>query len=414
MKDKAHNQKLENSNKDFFPDGTEINPWFYENEAPQLKNLRKQYFLTDFGVLDDGKIHTEEFQNLIDFVSEKNGGVIVVPAGIFLTGAVYLKKNVNLFIAKNGMIKGSDDISDYPVCETRIEGENCKYFPALINALNLENVNIFGEGAIDGNGLRSWKAFWLRREWNPSCTNKDEQRARLLFLSNCKNVVISGIHFQNPQFWTVHLYKSSFVKISGCSFFSPKEPVKAPSTDAVDIDACSDILIKNCRMEVNDDAVALKGGKGPDADKLKENGANERIIIEDCDYGFCHGCLTLGSESVHDKNIILRRIRVKNALNLLWLKMRPDTPQLYEYVDVEEISGNVTNFLTILPWTQFFDLKGKPKPPVSRAEHITMKNCKIKCKLAYNIEKNDEQYLLSDFKLENLDLDAENSGYSIK
>lgn len=62
-------------------------------------------------------------------------------------------------------------------------------------------------------------------------------------------------------------------------------------------------------MEVNDDSVVLKGGKGPWADSQPENGSNERILVEDCVYGFCHGCLTCGSESVHNRNLIMRRIQ---------------------------------------------------------------------------------------------------------
>lgn len=102
----------------------------------------------------------------------------------------------------------------------------------------------------------------------------------------------------------------------------------------IDIDVCQDVLVKNCYLEVNDDSVVLKGGKGPWADTAPENGSNERIIVEDCVYGFCHGCLTCGSESVHNKNIIVRRIKVLAGSNLLWLKMRPDTPQHYEYITV--------------------------------------------------------------------------------
>lgn len=90
-------------------------------------------------------------------------------------------------------------------------------------------------------------------------------------------------------------------------------------------------------MEVNDDSAVLKGGKGPWADRMPENGSNERILIEDCIYGFCHGCLTCGSESVHNRNIILRRGRILDGMNLLWLKMRPDTPQHYEYITVEDM-----------------------------------------------------------------------------
>ena len=105
--------------------------------------------------------------------------MIVVPAGIYLTGSLYFKQGVNLYVAAGGTLKGSDDIADYDLQETRIEGESCLYFTTLINADGLDGFTMCGPGTIDGNGLRSWKAFWLRRSWNPQCTNKDEQRLRL-------------------------------------------------------------------------------------------------------------------------------------------------------------------------------------------------------------------------------------------
>ncbi len=85
-------------------------------------------------------------------------------------------------------------------------------------------------------------------------------------------------------------------------------------------------------MSVNDDAIALKGGKGPWADRVPNNGANTNIIIEDCEFGFCHSALTCGSEAIHNRNIIMRNCHVSEASRVLWLKMRPDTPQLYEYI----------------------------------------------------------------------------------
>ena len=85
------------------------------------------------------------------------------------------------------------------------------------------------------------------------------------------------------------------------------------------------------------------------------------IRDRDCTYGFCHGCLTCGSESVHNKNIILRRINIKEGKNLLWLKMRPDTPQHYEYISVEDINGKIDSFININPWTQFYDLKDRER-----------------------------------------------------
>lgn len=396
---------------EFFPDGSLIDKWFYNTDIPELSELGKQYVLTDYHIHDDGKVYTKEIQDLIDTAAKQGGGVIVVPSGTYLSGALWFTQGVHLYIAEGGVLKGSDDISDYPVCETRIEGENCKYFAALINVENVDGFTMTGPGTIDGNGLKSWKTFWLRREWNPKCTNKDEQRPRLVYIANCSNVLVAGLHLRNAHFWTNHIYKSNHIKYLNCHIYSPAKPVKAPSTDAIDLDVCTDVLVKNCYMEVNDDAVVLKGGKGPWADEAPENGANERIIIEDCHYGFCHGCLTLGSESVHNRNVIMRRGKVTDANNLLWLKLRPDTPQHYEYILVENIEGAVLNFLNINPWKQFFDLKGRKDMPPSLVEHITMRNCSCKCLTCYNVTPKEEQYKLSDFIFENNKVDAKNIGY---
>ncbi len=398
---------MSESSTEFFPDGiTPVDNWFYDSDFTNPPHKQK-FYAKNFGAVDDGKIHTREIQGAIDFIASSGGGTLIFNGGTVLSGALFFKKDVSLCIEKDAVLKGSDDICDYPVCETRIEGQTCNYFPALINADQADGFAIFGGGTIDGNGLRSWKAFWLRREWNPECTNKDEQRARLIFISNSRDVTISGVRLQNSQFWTTHFYKCSRVKILSCQFFSPASPVPAPSTDAIDLDACKDVLIKNCSIEVNDDAVALKGGKGPYADTAAENGSNERIIIEDCTYGFCHGCLTLGSESIHNKNIIMRRIEAVSGYNLLWLKMRPDTPQLYEHILVEDITARVKNFITIKPWTQFFDLQGRKEIPRSKTQHLTVRRCNCTCETAYNIEENDSQYELSDFNFEDITIKEE-------
>ena len=401
-----------NKTQEFFPDGTPVDEWFYDTHVPSLRELGRQYVLTQHNILDDGKVHTAEIQHLIDTVAEDGGGVIVVPAGTYLTGSLFFRQGVNLYVTEGGMLKGSDDISDYVVCETRIEGETCQYFAALINADGLDGFTMCGPGTIDGNGLKAWKAFWLRRSWNPKCTNKDEQRPRLVYISNCTNVIVADLHLQNSHFWTNHIYRSNHVKYLNCKIFAPASPVKAPSTDAIDIDACSDFLVKNCYMEVNDDAVVLKGGKGPWADTAPENGSNERVIIEDCTYGFCHGCLTCGSESIHNRNIILRRITVSSGSNLLWLKLRPDTPQHYEYITVEDINGSVKNFININPWTQFYDLKGRQDKPLSVAEHITMRNCSCHCQKYFHVTPREDQYRLSDFTFENLHIITNENNFS--
>lgn len=409
--------------KDLWPDGTEISSWFKDVAPVDISKYGKQYRITDYGVVNDGRIHTTEFQALIDMVAKNGGGVIVVPEGTYMTGALFFRQGVHLHIYDGGMILGSSNPSDYPLLKTRIEGETCLYYSALINADNLDGFTISGKGTIDGNGYTYWKHFWERRSWNPKCTNKDEQRPRLVYVSNCKNVQIDGVKLQNSAFWTTHIYNSENVKLLRLHIYSPAKPVKAPSTDAIDLDVVKNILVKDCYMSVNDDAVAIKGGKGPYADAFKTeypgidlkkfpemegDGGNENIIIEDCEYGFCHGCLTLGSESVYDHNIILRRIKVDEANNLLWLKMRPDTPQKYEYITVEDIQGNGKNFILVAPWTQFYDLKGRTSTPMSYSDHITMRNITFECNVFFNVKPQEDQYHLSNFWFENLSIIGKN------
>lgn len=398
--------------QEFFPDGTPMDEWFHDDRVPSLAQLGRAYVATDYGVLADGGVQTEALQALIDRIAEEGGGVLVIPAGTFLTGAIFFRQGVHLHIAEGGVLKGSDDISDYPILPTRIEGESCQYFSALINADGLRGFTITGSGVIDGNGLRAWKAFWLRRRWNPKCTNKDEQRARLVYLSGCSDVTVAGVHMRNPQFWTNHLYRCDHVRYLGVSVTAPTEGVRAPSSDAMDIDVCHDVLVKGCRLQVNDDSIVLKGGKGPWADTAPENGSNERILIEDCEYVFCHGCLTCGSESVHDRNVVLRNSRIDYASNLLWLKMRPDTPQRYEHIRVEGMTGRVRNAVYIQPWTQFFDLKGREDAPMSYADQVTLTGCDLDCDAFFNVSAKPDQYELSRFTLQDLRIRAKVSGYA--
>ena len=401
--------------QELFPDGTPIPEWFRNNTLTDINKLGQQYRLTQHGVkADSNLIQTEKIQAVIDKAAAAGGGVVIIPKGTFLSGALFFKPKTHLHLEEGGKLKGSDDISNFPILMTRMEGQTLKYFSALVNADKVDGFTISGKGTIDGNGLRYWKAFWLRREFNPKCTNMDEMRPRLLYVSNSKNVQVSGVRLINSPFWTSHYYKCENVKLLNLFIYSPEKPVKAPSTDAIDLDACKNVLIKNCYLSVNDDGVALKGGKGPLADKDETNGANTNIIIEDCTYGFCHGVLTFGSESVHDRNIILRRIKINHAQRVLWFKFRPDTPQNYEHVLLEDITGSgITNFIFIKPWTQFFDLKGMKATTTSTGRYVTVRNVKLECDVAFAIDTSKKQpgvpafdYKLSDFTLENVRLTA--------
>ncbi len=396
--------------KEKFPDGTTIPEWFYQAEKIDIATLGTQYRITDHGVsTDSNMVQTAAIQAVIDKASAAGGGVIVVPQGTFLSGSLFFKPGTHLHLEEGATLKGSDDIRNFAIVNTRVEGQSLKYFAALVNADGLDGFTITGKGTINGNGQRYWESFWLRRKVIPKCTNMDEMRPRLIYISNCKNVQLQDARFMNSPFWTTHLYRCENVKVLGLYIFAPSKPVGAPSSDAIDVDVCTNVLIKNCYFSVNDDAIALKGGKGPFADEAPENGGNYNIIIEDCEYGYCHSSLTCGSESIHDRNVILRRCKITKAGRLLWLKMRPDTPQKYEYITVEDIEGNVGSFIYVKPWTQFFDLKGRKDKPYSYSNNITMRNIKLECSRFFDISAS-EDYFLTDFTFENIDVTATKDG----
>jgi hypothetical protein len=170
---------------DTFPDGTPISNWFKDYSKIQLKDLGKKYTITDFGVSKDStKIQTTAIQKVIDKASANGGGVIVIPKGVFLSGALFFKPKTALYVSEGGVLKGSDNIADFPIMPSRMEGQNLDYFPALVNAYNVDNFSISGKGTINGNGKKYWEAFWERRKENPKFNNLEVSRPRLVFV--CK------------------------------------------------------------------------------------------------------------------------------------------------------------------------------------------------------------------------------------
>ena len=175
-----------------FPDGTPIPDWFRQNEIVNIETLGDKYKITDYSVVNDSTlIQTEKIQAVIDQASSKGGGVVIIPKGTYLSGALFFKPKTHLYLEEGAVLKGSDDISNFPIINTRIEGQSLKYFAALVNADGVNGFTISGKGTINGNGLRYWKSFWLRRSVIPKCTNMDELRPRLVHVSRFQEYVSS-------------------------------------------------------------------------------------------------------------------------------------------------------------------------------------------------------------------------------
>lgn len=378
----------------------------------------QEYLITNFGVSSDSiQLNTLAIQKIIDKAHENGGGTIVIPKGVFLTGALFFKPKTKLVLMEGAVLKGSDDINNYPLIPSRMEGQSQLYYAALINAYYIDSFSITGSGKIDGNGLKFWKYFWAYRDSmkaiKKSATNLEVHRPRLVFIWGCNNVSIKNVSLHNAGFWTTHLYQCNNVTIEDCDIRSPYKPVPAPSTDGIDIDVCKNVTVRNCFISVNDDAVCIKGGKGPDAHQRAENGIVEDILVERCNFGDSHGVLTLGSESIHAKNITLRDCKVESNTPLLRLKMRPDTYQVFENISIDNITGKCGTIISMAPWKQFFNLNGSTEKPYGIVRNITFSNINVTCKKFGDMEGNPaDQVSIISFK--NVKAIAETSGFKTK
>ncbi|MBD2717284.1 right-handed parallel beta-helix repeat-containing protein [Microvirga sp. STR05] len=345
----------------------------------------KDYVITSFGAgTDSTRLSTGAIQRAIDQAHADGGGTVVIPQGVFLSGALFFKPSTQLRLQAGAKLKGSDDIAHYPLIPSRMEGQSQPYYAALVNAYQVNNFRVTGPGTIDGNGLQFWKNFWAHRDsmkqLGKSSTNLEVHRPRLLFIWGGKNVTIKDVKLHNAGFWTTHLYQCTNVLIEGCDIRSPFRPVKAPSTDAVDIDACKKVTVRNCYISVNDDGIVMKGGKGPNAHQLPENGPVEDVLVENCTFGEVHAAVTCGSEAIHVNRLTVRNCQVDNDRPMLLFKMRPDTYQLYENITVDNITGRCGTIVTLSPWTQFFNLAGSTEKPFGTIRNITISNVKVQCK----------------------------------
>lgn len=364
-----------------------------------------RFSISDFGAVADGKtINTAAIQKAIDQAADKGGGVVEIPAGSFLSGSIFLKKGVELHLAENAVLLGSTDIEDYPKLNTRIEGHFEPWRMALVNAREMDHVRISGRGVLDGNGITFWAKFWQRRRENPKCTNLEVERPRLVFIDRCQDVRVEGVSLRYSGFWNLHLYRCSGVLIDGVSITAPtrhtshrnymtaeilksmekdsavgnspvKDNILGPSTDGIDIDSSQKVTVRNCYISVNDDNIALKGSKGPLAGEDKDSPPVEDILVEDCEFGDGNGMITCGSEATKVRNVTVKNCRITGDATVLTLKLRPDTPQHYENILIENITleGGAGRVLNVAPWTQFFDLKGHA-PPVRTVNDVVLRN----------------------------------------
>jgi alpha-L-rhamnosidase len=364
--------------------------------------------ITEFGAVGDGRtLNTRSIQSAIDHVASNGGGTIVVPKGVFLSGALFLKPRVNLYLTEGGVLKGSTNIADYPKMRTRIEGHfEESWIPALVNADGADHLRITGAGTLDGSGAPFWAEFWARRAADHATKNLDVERPRLALIQNSDDVQIRGVTFKDSGFWNLHLYRCRNVLVEDARFEVP-DGVKAPSTDGTDVDSCQNVTIRGCHYRVNDDCIALKGSKGPFALEDRDSPPVEHIRVENCTFERGGG-VTCGSEATVVRDVVVENCRYAGSIPVVHLKLRPDTPQHYEDIHFRDLTLDSTGgrIFEVMPWRQYFDLKGQA-PPKSIVRNVTLSNVTGRYGSFGTIEGTPGQTEISDITLANVDVRLE-------
>jgi polygalacturonase len=280
----------------------------------------RDFDVTHFGALGDGSSDcTQAFKDAIEKCSKSGGGRVVVPEGIFLTGAIHLKSNVNLYVSQKAVIRFSTDPKKYlPVVFTRWEGVECMNYSPLIYAYEQKNIAVTGEGVLDGRGgPDNWWAWSGKKDhgWQEGKPDQKEGRMKLSEMADegvpvqkrifgegyylrpnfvqpykCKNVLIDGVTFRNSPMWFLNP-----VRCQNVSVLNTTVEGLGPNNDGCDPECSRDVLIRNCHFNNGDDCIAIKSGRN--ADGRRVNVRSENIIIQDCSMRDGHGGVVIGSET---------------------------------------------------------------------------------------------------------------------
>ena len=275
--------------------------------------------IAECGGIGDGiTMNTIAFQKAISKLSKLGGGHLNVPAGIYLTGLISLKDNIDLHIERNAMILLSPDKKDH--FKTEDGATDNKPTPG-INASNRKNISITGEGTIDGNG-KWWRAAKHSKvsdtEWNQfklmggtissngelwypynlknfdnianSAEAQENIRTHLIRFTSCENVLIQGVTIQNSPKFHIVPQRCNNVIIDGVTV---RCPWNAQNGDGIDVGNCSNVLIINNTIDAGDDGICMKGGAGKSG---LEYGPCENINIQDNKVYHAHGGFVIGSE----------------------------------------------------------------------------------------------------------------------
>jgi polygalacturonase len=321
----------------------------------------------NYGAKNDGKtINTKAIQAAIDASWKNGGGVVVFDTGAYLTGSLFIKKGVNLVIGEKVVLLGSQNIEDYPEIDTRIAGIEMRWPAALINVLDQENVAVSGKGIIHAQGKPFWDKYWkMRKEYEGKglrwIVDYDCKRPRTMLVQRSSNVTIKDITLKQAGFWTVQLLYSENITVDGITIQNNVDG-SGPSTDGIDIDSSTRILVQNCDIDCNDDDFCLKAGR--DADGLRVNRPTEYVVIRNCIARKGAGLITCGSETSGGiRNVLAYKMIANGTTNCINFKSAVTRGGTVENIYVHNIEmNNVGTMLrATMDWNPAYSYSTLPK-----------------------------------------------------
>lgn len=281
-----------------------------------------------FGAISDTTVlSTAAIQAAIDSCHNAGGGTVTLDPGSYITGALFIKGGVNLEIGKGVTLYASTDISHYPEFRTRVAGIEMVWPSAVLNIIDAENAAISGEGTIDCQGKVFWDTYWnMRKAYEKEqlrwIVDYDCKRVRGILISNSSDITLKAFTLMRTGFWGVQVLYSDHCTVDGLTV-NNNIGGHGPSTDGIDIDSSTFILVENCDVDCNDDNICIKAGR--DADGLRVNRPTEYVVVRNCIARKGAGLITCGSETSGSIRYVLgynlqaygtsAALRIKSALN---------------------------------------------------------------------------------------------------
>jgi polygalacturonase len=329
----------------------------------------KEFRVRNYGAVPDGKtLCTSAIQKTIDAAASEGGGKVLFESGVYLSGAIFAKSNVELVIDEGTELRGVIDENAYPEMWSRVAGIEMNWPSGLINACGVQNVKITGKGLINGQGEYWWHKYWgddrlggMRKVYTASglrwAVDYDCKRPRNIIVINSSNITLEKLTVVKSPFWNVHICYSDRVHVDGIIV----KDNRGPSTDGIDIDSSTNVLVENCFIECNDDNICIKSGR--DADGLRVNKITENIIIRNCETGAGAG-ITIGSETSGGvRNVEIYNIKANKTDNGLRLKSARTRGGLIENIKVHVIEMiDVPNpFSFLMNWNPSYSYSQIPE-----------------------------------------------------